>query len=435
MPACQSKMQPAFWYLAILLELVAAPLAFAGLKFPYVTFCTPTQELPAIFASSAIGAGTFTIDVSNNTLTYSIVLGDLVGVETAATIDGPAEPGAIGVGPAFTLPLGNHKSGVWNYPESLQDDLLDGRFYVQIKTTTFPGGELRGQIVTHIATLDADQVVPAATSPASGWGMFVMNPFTHALKYHVNYFNLCSFETGSAISGNAPHLANGAQLLALPAGSVKTGTWNYPDQTALEDGLLYVTVKTICFATGELRGQITRYVSPIDASQEVPPGVSTAGGAGLYSLQSSTSTVGMHLLRSELAGTETTVTFNGYAARGANASNLYSLPSTGGEPFRLGSFVYGAANEPKIRTGQTYSNIRSTSASTGEIRGQFEPPLYFCLGDLNGDRLVDLTDLSTLLSNYGTGGIGPEGGDVTGEGVVDLGDLSLLLSRFGAICP
>ena len=415
--------------------LLITPAAQAGLKFSYVTYLTPMQELPANFSSAALGAGSFTIDVTANTLTYSIVIGDLSGTETVATIDGPAEPGAIGVGAAFTLPLGSRKAGVWNYPEGLQADLLSGLYYVQIKSTAFPGGELRGQIVTHVATLDSDQVVPPAASAGSGWGTFVVNPFTHTLKYHINYYNLCSFELGSSISGNAPHQANGAPLLTLPAGSVKTGAWSYPSQAALDDGLLYINVKTICFSAGELRGQITRYVSPIEASQEVPPGGSSAVGMGLYSLQPSSATVGMHLLRSALAGTETSVTFNGFTVRGANGSILYTLPSTGGEPFRLGAYVYGAANESKIRTGQTYANFRSSSATSGEIRGQFEPQPSFCVGDLNGDRLIDLSDLSLLLSNYGTAGVGPEHGDVTGDGLVDLSDLSLLLSQFGAACP
>ena len=48
-------------------------------------------------------------------------------------------------------------------------------------------------------------------------------------------------------------------------------------------------------------------------------------------------------------------------------------------------------------------------------------------GDLNSDGKVDITDLSTLLSNYGKTGAG----DINSSGQVDIFDLSILLSNYG----
>jgi hypothetical protein len=57
------------------------------------------------------------------------------------------------------------------------------------------------------------------------------------------------------------------------------------------------------------------------------------------------------------------------------------------------------------------------------------------LGDLDGDCDVDLTDLSILLSNYGTtGGATYADGDLDSDGDVDLADLALLLASYGAEC-
>lgn len=67
---------------------------------------------------------------------------------------------------------------------------------------------------------------------------------------------------------------------------------------------------------------------------------------------------------------------------------------------------------------------------------------------LDGDCVVDLHDLATLLSNYGTtsdathedGDVWPENGDgiwhahVDGDGRVELSDLSVLLGQYGDDC-
>lgn len=58
-----------------------------------------------------------------------------------------------------------------------------------------------------------------------------------------------------------------------------------------------------------------------------------------------------------------------------------------------------------------------------------------CPADLNGDGVVDLADLATLLANFGTtAGAAPEDGDLDGDGDVDLSDLSLMLANYGAPC-
>lgn len=58
-----------------------------------------------------------------------------------------------------------------------------------------------------------------------------------------------------------------------------------------------------------------------------------------------------------------------------------------------------------------------------------------CVGDLDGDDDADSSDLSILLTHFGTlAGATPTDGDIDGDGDVDATDLSLLLARFGQIC-
>jgi len=59
-----------------------------------------------------------------------------------------------------------------------------------------------------------------------------------------------------------------------------------------------------------------------------------------------------------------------------------------------------------------------------------------CPGDVNGDNAVNLTDLATLLANFGTpSGMTLAQGDLDGDRDADLTDLALLLAAFGTTCP
>lgn len=51
--------------------------------------------------------------------------------------------------------------------------------------------------------------------------------------------------------------------------------------------------------------------------------------------------------------------------------------------------------------------------------------------DLNGDNVVDISDLGTLLAHFGQSQVPRELGDVTGDGHVNLSDLGEVLARFG----
>lgn len=57
-----------------------------------------------------------------------------------------------------------------------------------------------------------------------------------------------------------------------------------------------------------------------------------------------------------------------------------------------------------------------------------------CPGDLNGDGVIDTTDLGTLLGAFGNSVTPGTGADLNGDGVVDTTDLGTLLGAFGQAC-
>jgi len=58
-----------------------------------------------------------------------------------------------------------------------------------------------------------------------------------------------------------------------------------------------------------------------------------------------------------------------------------------------------------------------------------------CVGDLDGNGIIELADLTIVLANFGTlSGATYEQGDLDGDGDVDLADLSMILAIFGSSC-
>ncbi|MBI5863603.1 MAG: hypothetical protein HZB38_03660 [Planctomycetes bacterium] len=95
--------------------------------------------------------------------------------------------------------------------------------------------------------------------------------------------------------------------------------------------------------------------------------------------------------------------------------------------------------EVLANTGATVRVVRSGTGFRFIERVQLGPtgcPVPGCEGgDLNGDCLVDLVDLTSFLSQFGQVGVpGTIIADRNNDGVVDLVDLTTLLSQFGLSC-
>ena len=147
---------PALGIVAVLL-LSAAQLPLASASLGLIT-CTATlsgsNEVPPN-ASPATGNGTFSFDPSTATTTFSVTFGILVANATAAHLHASAPSG---VNAAVRVPLagfagltsgtvsGSTTSLVGMTPAEFAGNLTAGLTYVNIHSTTFPGGEIRGQL-------------------------------------------------------------------------------------------------------------------------------------------------------------------------------------------------------------------------------------------------------------------------------------------------
>ncbi|NUQ67626.1 MAG: CHRD domain-containing protein [Phycisphaerales bacterium] len=107
------------------------------------------QEVPPN-ASPASGTGNVSINTLTNELSWTISFVDLVAPVTGAHFHGAALPGAnagVQVNIGSISGLFSPMVGNTTITNAQKTDLLNGLWYVNIHTSQFPGGEIRGQVV------------------------------------------------------------------------------------------------------------------------------------------------------------------------------------------------------------------------------------------------------------------------------------------------
>lgn len=358
--------------LAVALGTAFASSAHAAIHV-YHCILDPRQETSAV-ASTAQGSGRFVIDTDANTVSYRIVYAGLVGTETAAHIHGSATgaPGA-NSGVLTALPAGSPKVGVWSYTEAQEPMILQGRCYANIHTSSFGGGEIRGQIVPFNALLDGGQEVPANAATGSGWATATVDTAANTISYYISYSGLTGAPTAAHFHGNRLHGASGGVKVGLTAGpSPMTGTVSYlqADEGQLLSGMFYINLHTAAFGGGEIRGQLVPTVIPMDALQEVPAGPATgSSGFALVAVDTAANALSYDVRLQSLSSAETAAHIHGFAGSASTAGVQAGL--TAGAR-KLGTWTYGAANEVSVMSGLAYFNIHTSANGGGEIRGQIE---------------------------------------------------------------
>ncbi len=122
--------------------LAAGPALAENLKFN--ADLTGAAEVPPA-DSNAEGQAAVTVDTDDNTLRWMLTVNDLSGDATAAHIHGPAAAGE-NAAPVIPMPMPDYMEGsVAITPEQL-NALKAGKYYVNVHTEKFPGGEIRGQL-------------------------------------------------------------------------------------------------------------------------------------------------------------------------------------------------------------------------------------------------------------------------------------------------
>ena len=112
----------------------------------YVANLTGAQETPAN-NSAATGTATLLLSPDETTARVSLNFSGLGSAQTDAHIHGPGGPGVIAP-ILFPLPTGNVSDFLISLTPTDVSNLKNGLLYVNVHTTNFPNGEIRGQFGT-----------------------------------------------------------------------------------------------------------------------------------------------------------------------------------------------------------------------------------------------------------------------------------------------
>jgi mono/diheme cytochrome c family protein len=163
--------------------------------------------------------------------------------------------------------------------------LLAGRLYVNVHSSAYPGGEIRGQVRPEnirvvITPLAGTQVVPPVTSTASGVAATTIDTAASTATVHLN--TTATDATAAHVHAAASGASNTNALLTLQRDPANTAHWLIELQpittaniTEFDANGWYADVHTPANSGGELRGQITPNPAPAPPPPPPPPAAPT----------------------------------------------------------------------------------------------------------------------------------------------------------------
>ncbi len=395
-------------------------------------------------ANSGAGTGSFASGFgvarlsADSTQLQLLITHDVASANAAHVHFGaPGVEGAVRF--AFSSPT-SPISETWNLTPTDVTDLFAGNLYANVHSPSFPGGEIRGQIVRSpiIFAFKLDGNQAGTASAAAGFCVAELSADLTQLSVY------CEHDVTSPIDAHI-HLGmigydGPIQFGFSSPTSPISETWalTATDVDNLLAGYFYINIHSNDFPAGEIRGQFvldpTAATLPLDQSQE-----NSCAGTG----SSATGTANVTL---KPGGAELTVNVV-HNVTGVTGGHVHL-----GAPCIDGAVQFGfsSATSPineiwyltqndviNLFRDDLYVNIHSGTFPAGEIRGQIITPTAptCCVGirgNVDGDPgdAVDIGDLVYLVEYSFAGGPAPscdEEADVNGDSTVDIGDLVYLV--------
>ncbi len=361
--------------------LVPALLASTALAQTYYSATLDgAHEVPPV-GGPGRGWGIVRHDTAANSVRIFVFHEALTGAPTAAHL----HLGAAGVNGAIIVPLTPQSPNIFTGNGTLTAPqgaaLGTAGTYLNVHTAANPGGEIRGQVVSSVATrftgvLSGAQQVPPVASAASGTAIAFLNEPENRISYMVSSTGLANVVAAHFHQGAAG--TNGPVIIDFGSGSgsycgvsnrlsdAQVATWK-------ANGF-YANIHTAANPGGEIRAQMIRdvgdhFAAAIDAASEVPPNGSPGLGSASLVLGAD-GTLQLQGAFSGLSGAPTAAHVH-IGAVGVNGPIVFPLTIAGNT--LSATYTPSTADLANLRAGNWYVNVHTAANPGGEIRGQLDP--------------------------------------------------------------
>ncbi len=396
-------------------------------------------------ALSGTGSGSFANGVGICELNAASTALDIdVTHDVQNTIDGHVHIGVPGVEGAIRYGFTNPMSPVnetWAIDSLNIKDLMQGDLYINIHSTAFPTGEIRGQIVRqdiNIASIMSGDLANAGAGTGSSDSGFCVCTLADDLKSLTIH---CEHTVASTIDGHvhfgAPGVEGPIRYGFTSALSPVNEVWNLTPTHVNEllAGNLYINIHSTAFPTGEIRGQLVlnkefSFVLPLDESE-----ANACVGTGSAAIGSAT-------IELKPGGREMTINLTHNVSNPIDGHVHLGLPCVTG-PIQFGfsqftspikEFWYlGTGDVTNLFQRELYVNVHSVAFPSEEIRGQImnpPPPACKC-GDADNNGIWTISDAVFLITYIFGGGPAPAQtclGDADGNGIITISDAVYLIT-------
>jgi len=361
------------------LSLIALVCGQIPSSMPVTHYAILTPDQPtAPTDSSAMGAAIFNLNAQTGALTYEVI--HTVDSPVAAHIHGAAFPGNdAGIVVTFASPASNTYLGTASLTASQVTGFNAGMFYVNIHTTEYANGEIRGQILSggqSVVSLLGSYDIPVTDSDASGHAFLTFSTTSNKLSWNIthNVANVTAMHfhgpaNDSNTAGIEIPIALTPALSASPVVGSATATSTEPAD--FTSGYNYINIHSTTYPNGEIRGQTyysnVLYAIPLNGASD---GVTTTN-IGIAIISASTDKAYLDVFVISTIDDPTGCHIHAPAAVGVTANPLVILSDA---QVSVNHYMpITPTINGYIASGMAYVNVHSTTYTNGELRGQVVP--------------------------------------------------------------
>ncbi len=341
---------------------------------------------------------------------FTNLTGNIIGCHIHLGTEDTTGPVLIDLGSMIT---GSRIKGVFKTPPGFLAAAYFSELYVNVHTSVFTNGEIRGQlnwkseIILPTILTGANQIPPIPTA-AFGMGAFRFSPNLTRMEYKVLYSGLSGPVTAAHIHTGS-ETETGPVIADLQDGILLSGTIDDPNivQQILFSSFFtgaYVNIHTAANPDGEIRGQINfdalnNGYAVLNGSQEIPSNTSTAKGFGYAGLSYPNMDTLFYLVGFD--GLIPTAAHIHNAAAGKNGPVFTALTPSNFPGIYFGQTPISGDMLTAFLKDELYFNIHTDAHPGGEIRGQIENNLLKSFAfDLCGDQELPVKNVPAYGAAY-----------------------------------